>query len=70
MEIQFIFQQISKLNQEVLIGYADLPKFITSQLSIQFCNDPSMASTIKALEEGLSVLAPPLVDFEHNGNNL
>ena len=70
MEIQDIFQQITRLNQEVLVGYADLPKFITSQLSIQLSNDPLMAPTITALEEGLSVLARPLIDFEHNGNYL
>ena len=70
MEIQDIFEQVSKLNQEVLVGYSNLPKFITSQLSIQLDHDKSMALTVKALEEGLSVLARPLIDVEHKGQTL
>ena len=70
IEVQNTFAQVSKLNKENLVGYADLPNFITSQLSIELGNDESMRLTIKALQQGLSVLARPLIDFEHHQLNL
>ena len=70
IEVQNTFAQVSKLNKENLVGYADLPNFITSQLSTELGNDESMRLTIKALQQGLSVLARPLIDFEHHQLNL
>ena len=66
IEVQNTFAQVSKLNKENLVGYADLPNFITSQLSIELGNYESMRLTIKALQQGLSVLPRPLIDFEHH----
>ena len=50
-------------------GYSDLPKFVASHFSAKLV-DPSLKLTISALEEGLSVLASPMVDVERDGHNL
>ena len=47
-----------------------MPKFISSHLSAKLSIDPSLRLTITALEEGLSVLAGPMVDVEHDCQNL
>ena len=70
MEIQDTITQIGHLNQRTLIGYLDLPNFITSKLSIQLGGKTGMYNTIKALDAGYSILANPMVDFEHENGNL
>ena len=69
-EIQDTLNQVSQLNKKTLVGYSDLPKFISSHLSSQLVVEPSLGLTITALEEGLSVLASPMVDVEHDGRDL
>ena len=69
-EIQDILNQISRLNRKALVGYSDLPKFVSSNLSPKLQTDSSLQLTISALEEGLSVLATPMVDMEHDGHDL
>ena len=53
-----------------MVGYSDLPKFISSHLSFKLVVDQSLEFTASALEEGLSVLASPMVDVEHDGRDL
>lgn len=69
-EIQDTLNQVSQLNRKTLVGYSDLPKFISSHLSAKLLIDPSLQLAIRALEEGLSVLASPMVDVEHDGRDL
>ena len=47
-----------------------MPKFIYLHLSAKLSIDPSLTLTITALEEVLFVLARPMVDVEHDGQNL
>ena len=69
-EVQDTLSQISRLNGKTLVGYSDLPKFLSSQLSPKLFVDPSLALTATTLEQGLSVLASPMVDVEHDGREL
>ena len=69
-EIQDTLSQTSHLNDKRLVGYSDLPQFFSSHLSANLSIDPSLRLTITALQEGLSVLASPMVDVEHDGQNL
>ena len=54
-EIQDTLSQISHLNDKPLVGYSDLPQFISSHLSANLSFDPSLRLTTTALQEGLSV---------------
>ena len=56
-EIQDTLNQVSQLNRKTLVGYSDLPKFISSHLSAKLSIDPFLQLAIRALEEGLCVLA-------------
>ena len=69
-EIQDTLNQVSQLNKKTLVGYSDLPKFVSSHLSSKLVVDQSLELTVSALEEGLSVLASPMVDVEHDGRDL
>ena len=69
-KIQDTLSLISHLNGKTLTGYSDLPKFVASHLSAKLVVDPSLKLTVSALEEGLPVLASPMVDVEHDGRNL
>ena len=69
-EVQDTLSQISRLNGKTLVGYSDLPKFVSSQLSSKLLVDSSLALTVSALEQGLSVLASPMVDVEHDTRDL
>ena len=69
-EIQDTLNQISRLNRKTLVGNSDLPKFISLHLSAKLLIDSSLQLAISALEEGLSVLASPMVDIERDGLDL
>ena len=69
-EIQDTFSLVTCVRNRQMGLYSDLPKFVASHLSAKLVVDPSLKLTVSALEEGLSVLASPLVDVEHDGRNL
>jgi len=69
-EIQDTLSHISQLNGKTLVRYSDLPKSLLSELSAKVFVDSSLALTLTALEQGLSVLASHMVDVEHDGHDL
>ena len=69
-EIQDTLSQIFLLNSETLIGYSDIPEFVSAQLSSRLIADDTLRSTVSALKRGLSVFASPMVDVEHDGREL
>ena len=69
-EIQDLLSQVSHLSQKTLIGFADLPRFITDRLSFNLKKDSTMEITVDALEQGFSVLALPMVDYEYQQKHL
>ena len=44
--------------------------FVSAQLSSRLIADDTLRSTVSALKRGLSVLASPMVDVEHDGREL
>ena len=69
-EIQDTLNQIFRLNSKTLIGFSDIPEFVSAQLSSRLIADDTLRSTVSALKRGLSVLASPMVDVEHDGREL
>ena len=72
-EIQDTLNQIFRLNSKTLIGYSDIPEFVSAKLSTRLyimAADDTLRSTVSALKRGLSVLASPMVDVEHDGRKL
>ena len=62
--------QISRLNSRALLGYSDLPEFVSAQLSSRLMANDTLRSTVSALRRGLSVFASPMVDVKHDGREL
>ena len=54
-----------------MVSYADLPRFLTADLSIKLASVPSLANTLDALKDGFPLLIEPLVDYHLvNSSNL
>ena len=69
-ETQDTLNQIFRLNSKTLIGYSDIPEFVSAQLSSKLIADDTLRSTVSALKRDLSVLVSPMVDVEHDGREL
>ena len=53
-----------------MIGFSDLPHYVTTAISNSLVIDSDMKFTLNALNDGLSALLNPSVDIEHNGREL
>lgn len=69
-EIHDTLAQLSRLEQKSMIGFSDLPHYVTTAISNSLVIDSDMKFTLNALNDGLSVLLHPSVDIEHNGKHL
>lgn len=69
-EIQDTLNQITHLTQKTLVGFSQLPRFITTEISARLDTDQSMSITTKALKEGFPLLINPFVNIEHTGKQL
>ena len=69
-EIQDLISQLARLNQKSLVGAQDVPRFFLSEILDKLQNDPALDVTISALKQGYQVLANPMVDIEHDGNDV
>ena len=47
-EIQDTLNQIFRLNSKTLIGYSDIPEFVSAQLSSRLIADDTLRSTVSA----------------------
>ena len=56
-EVDDLLRQIAHLTKRNLIGYADLPRFLTEEISLKL-----LAPAINVLKNGFSVMLNPLVD--------
>ena len=54
-EIQDILNQIFHLNSKTLIGYSDIPEFVSVQLSSRLIADDTLPSIVSTLKRGLPV---------------
>ena len=52
-EIQDTLNQIFRLNSKTLIGYSDIPEFVSAQLSSRLIADDTLRSTVSALKRAL-----------------
>lgn len=67
-EIQGTLNQITHLTQKTLIGYSQLPRFITTEISARLDTDQSLSLTAKALKEGFPMLINPLKTLNTTAN--
>ena len=63
-EIDDLVRQLAHLSRKTLVGFPDLPRFLTADLELRFSRLPSLAPTIAALRNGFSLMMEPVVDFQ------
>ena len=70
IEVQDTLTEISHFSNKKLVGYSDMPHFLSNAITTAIASDSSMKYTVKALEQGFSAILNPLTNFEHNGKTL
>ena len=63
-EVEDLLRQLGHLAQRNVIGFADLPPFLTEEIALQLSSDPTLQSAIHALKNGFSLMLIPLVDVQ------
>ena len=70
-EIDDLLRQLAHTSRKNLVSFADLPRFLTADLSIKLASVPSVANTLDALKDGFPLLVEPLIDYHlANSRNL
>ena len=70
-EIDDLLRQLAHTSRKNLVSYADLPRFLTADLSIKLASVPVLANTLDALKEGFPLIVQPLIDYHlANSRNL
>ena len=63
-EVEDLLRQLGRLAQRNVIGFADLPRFLTEEIALKLSSDPTLQSAIHALKNGFSLMLNPLVDVQ------
>ena len=66
MEIKDILHEAHKLHKRNLVGYDDLPSFLSSELDLRLQRITSLTDTATALHAGLPLLLRPMVDYDYH----
>jgi len=70
-ETDDLLRDLAHISCKNLVSNADLPRFLTTDLSIKLASVPSLANTLDALKHGFPLLTEPLVDYHLvNSKNL
>ena len=64
-EIDELVRQLSEFSHKTLVGYADFPNFLTTELDARLLATADMADTLHALKEGFPLFLNPMVDYDH-----
>ena len=60
-EIDDLVRQFSHLSRKTLVGFPDLPRFLTSQLELRLSRFHSLSATVSALRAGFALMIEPVV---------
>lgn len=63
-EVDDLLRQISHLAQRSVIGFSDLPRFLTEEIVLKLSSHPTLQPAIDSLRNGFSLLMNPLVDIQ------
>lgn len=69
-ENQEMVSQITHLSNKELVGLSHFPYFVEQQLTNVLSETKSLRLSSKILSEGFPLLINPIVDIEHNGDQL
>ena len=63
-EVDDLLRQLSYLARQGNIGFADLPRFLTNEITLKLSTVPALAPAIDALRNGFAVMMNPLMDIQ------
>ena len=63
-EVDDLLRQLSHLARRGNIGFADLPRFLTEEITLKLSTVPALAPAIDALRNGFAVMMNPLMDIQ------
>lgn len=63
-EVDDLLRQLSHLFHQNILGFANLPQFLTEELTLKLKTVPSLSSAIDALRDGFSIILNPLMDIQ------
>ena len=58
-EIEDVLPQLSHLTRKTLISFADLPRFLTTELNVRLATIPTLVHTLDALKSGFATIIQP-----------
>ena len=61
-------RQAEKITTRELVGFNDLPRSISTELSAQLSAIPSLKATVDALDSGFPILIRPILDYDFSVN--
>ncbi|KAL9955895.1 hypothetical protein ACROYT_G037293 [Oculina patagonica] len=67
-EIEDVLRPLSRLTRKTLVSFADLPRFLTTELNVRLATIPTLVHTLDALKSGFATIIQPLVDYEFQQN--
>ena len=63
-EIDDLLRQLAHLSRKNLVSFADLPGFLSTELTIKLSSVSALANTVDALKDGFPLIIEPLVDYQ------
>lgn len=63
-EVDDLLGQVGKLAKQDVIGFSDLPRFLTEEIILKLSSTPALQPTSDALCNGFSLMMNPLVDIQ------
>lgn len=68
-ELDDFVRQAEKITTRELVGFNDLPRSISTELSAQLSTIPSLKATVDALDSGFPLLIRPVLDYDFSVNS-
>ena len=63
-EIDDLLRQLAHLSRKNLVSFADLPGFLSTELTIKLSSVSALANTVDDLKDGFPLIIEPLVDYQ------
>ena len=68
IEINDVIHQVHKLHDKQLVGFDDLPSFLSTEIQLRLKAIPSLRDTVFALDSGFPLLLQPLIDYRYQNS--
>ena len=64
VEIDDLVRQLTHLSKKTLVGFSDIPRFLTADLEFRLSQFSSLSPTLASLRNGFDLMVEPVMDFQ------